>query len=207
VSFVSSWLTGVPNKSAELRVLFAPAATFRELTAKPAAGFWVLLRRPLRLVFVFGCVVSLWASGRLSARLIADGFLSFAFVPVFELAALAAVYWRGPRRVSFAHAADVFFVANAPWLLWLTAFAALRCLLSPMQATATPLPLAWAIELSLVATAAWSAYIDWHFFREVLPRPAGSARDLILQRTIGWTCTIGYFFGIAIWPEIFGRIG
>jgi hypothetical protein len=197
----------VSNKSPELRVLFDPAATFRELTQQPSAGLRVLLRRPLRLLFVCACVVSLWASGRLSARLIADGAVSFAFLPAFELGALAVVYWRRPRRVPFAHAADLFFVANAPWLLWLTAFATLRCLLSPIRAAAPTLPLSWAIELSLVPMAAWSAYIDLHFFREVLPTPDGSARDLMLERAIGWTCTIGYFLGIAIWPEIVARIG
>jgi len=184
-----------------------PAGTFRELSKEPAAGFWVLLRRPLWLAFVCGCVVSLWASGRLSVRLIADGAVSFAFLPVFSLLALAAVYRRSPRRVPFAHAADLFFVANAPWLLWMVAFAALRCLQSPLQAAAPPGTLSWAIRLSLLLVAAWSAYVDLQYFREVLPRPAGGARDLMLQRAIGWTCSAAYFLGIAIWPEIVGRLG
>ena len=205
--FVPSWLAGVSNNSAELKVLFDPAATFRELAKEPIGGLWVLLRRPLRLLFVCGCVVSLWASGRLSARLIADGAVSFAFLPVFSLAALAAVYRRAPRRISFAQAADLFCVANAPWLLWLVAFAALRALQSPMQAAAPPMALWPAIELSIVVVAVWSANVDRHFFREVLPDPDGSGRDLILQRAIGWSCSVAYFFGIAIWPEIAGRIG
>ena len=200
-------MTNKQRWSAELRVLVEPAATFRELASEQTAGLWVMLRRPLRLLFVCGCVVSLWVSGRLSPRLIADGVVSFAFLPAFELAALAAVYRRGPRRVSFAQAADLFFVANAPWLLWLVAFDTLRCLPPPMQVVAPPVPLQWAVQLSFVIVTAWSAYIDLHFFREVLPRPAGSARDLILQRTIGWTCSVAYFLGIAIWPEIVGRIG
>jgi hypothetical protein len=195
------------SQAPEFRVLLDPAATFRELAKEPIGGLWVLLRRPLRLLFVCGCVVSLWASGRLSARLIADGAISFAFLPVFSLAALAAVYRRSPRRISFARAADLFIVANAPWLLWLVAFAALRAVESPMQAAAPPIALWPALELSLVAVAAWSAYVDRHFFREVLPNPAGSARDLLLQRAIGWSCSVAYFFGIAIWPEIAGRIG
>jgi hypothetical protein len=152
--------------------------------------------------------VSLWASGRLSARLVADGMVSFAFLPAFQLAALLAVYWRAPRRVSFAHAADLFFAANAPWLLWLIAFATLRCLLSATQSIAPPVLLTWTVELSLVPVAAWSAYVDLHFLRDVLPRPAGSAaRDLILHRAIGWTCTIGYFLGIAGWAWLVGWIG
>jgi hypothetical protein len=50
--------------------------------------------------------------------------------------------------------------------------------------------------------AAGSAYIDYHFFREVMNRPAGGAvRDIILHRVIGWVAAAVYFFGIAIWSE------
>ena len=166
-----------------------------------------MLRRPLRLWLICGCVVSLWSSGRVSVRLIADGMVSFAFVPFFEVASLAVVYRRAPRRVSFAQAADLFFVANAPWLLWLTACAALRCIETPTQAGAPPLALSRAIGLSVAAVAGWSAYIDLQFFRSVLPRPSGgSLRDLMLQRAVGWALSLGYFFGLAAWPEIVGRI-
>jgi hypothetical protein len=161
------------------------------------------VRRPLLLAFVLGWSVSLQASGRLSARLIGDGAVSFAFVPLFEMAALGAVYRLGPRRISFARAVDLFFAANAPWLLWMIAFAVLRCLQTPMQATAPPRSLLSMLEVSLVPIAAWSAWIDLQFFREVLPRPAASpGRDLILQRAIGWTCALGYFAGYAIWPYV-----
>ena len=193
--------------SSEVRVLLGPAAAFRELRQDQRAGPWVLLRRPLLLAFAMGCTVSLQASGRLSARLIVDGAVSFAFVPVFELAALVAVYRRRPRGMPFARAADLLFTANAPWLVWLIAFDALRCLQSPAQATAPSVPLTWILAASLILTAVWSAYIDLHFFRDVLPRPAGSAvPDLILQRAIGWSCGLVYFLGYAIWAEIVGRI-
>jgi hypothetical protein len=192
-----------PQLSAEVRVLHSPAAVFRELSQKRGGGAWMLARRPLLLAFMLGWLVSLQASGRLGARLIADGALSFAFVPVFEMAALAAVYRLGPRRISFARAVDLFFSGNAPWLLWMIAFATLRCLQTPRQATAPPVFLLWILELSLVPIAVWSAWIDLHFFREVLPRPAARPRrDLILQRAIAWTCSIGYFFGYAIWPYV-----
>ena len=39
---------------------------------KDRSALWVVVRRPLALLFVCGCVVSVWASGRLSVRLIAD---------------------------------------------------------------------------------------------------------------------------------------
>ena len=192
--------------SPEVRVLRSPAAAFRELTKEQGGGAWTLVRRPVLLAFVCGCTVSLQASGRLSARLIVDGAISFAFVPAFEMAALAAVYWRSPQRLSFARAVDLSFAATAPWLLWLMAFAVLRCLQSPRQAAAPEDVLLWTLEVSLVPIAAWAACIDLQFFREVLPRPDGhAARDLMLQRAIGWSCTVVWFFGYAIWPEIVRR--
>jgi hypothetical protein len=165
VFFVSSWLTGVIRRSPVL---------------------WVVVRRPLAFLFVCGCVVSMWTSGRLSVRLIADGMVSFAFLPAFQLLAFAVA-------------------GNAPWLWWLLAFAALRCLLTPFQAGAPPQLLLDFVKTTLVGVLAWSAYVDYRFFRDVLRAPH-SARDLILQRGIGLIGGAVYFFGIAVWPLIVGRI-
>jgi|RhiMetdeSRZDD1v2_1073273.scaffolds.fasta_scaffold21343_3 hypothetical protein len=193
--------------SPEARALIDPSAAFRQLMREQGGGWWVAARRPLRLLFVMGCVVSFQASGRLTARLIVDGAVSFAFIPVFELASLAIVYWRRPQPISFARASDLFFAANAPWLVWLLGFVTLRSVQTPRQATALPLPLLWTLEVSLLAIAAWTFSIDRRFFREVLPRPDGrSDRDLLLQRAIAWSCGLWYFFGLAVWPEIAGRI-
>lgn len=188
-------------------MLLRPAAAFRELLHESRIDRWVLARRPLLLLFVMGCVVSFQASGRLSVRLVADGVVSFAFIPLFELASLGIVYRLRPRQIPFARAVDLFFAANAPWLVWMLAFVTLRSVQTPRQATAPPLPLLWTLELSLLVVAAWSVYIDLQFFRETLPRPDGrAARDLALQKAIGWSSTLLYFFGVAIWPEIAGRI-
>jgi hypothetical protein len=175
----------------------------------PARGSaWTLLRRPLLLLFVLGCGLSLQTSGRLTLRLILDGAVSFAFVPFFEMLSFAIVYRRGPRVLPFAGAADRFLASNAPWQLWIVAVSVLRCFQTPRQATSPAIWLLWTLELSLLVPAAWSARMDFHFFRQVLPRSAASpARDLILQRAIGWTGSLLYFFGIAAWPEIIGRIG
>ena len=172
---------------------------------KDRSAVWVVVRRPLSFLFVFGCVVSMWTSGRLSVRLIADGMASFAFLPAFQLLAFAIVYRCAPRRLPFAQAADRFFAGNAPWLWWLLAFAALRCLLTPLQAGASPQLLLDFVKATVVGVLAWSAYVDYRFFRDVLLAPR-SARDLILQRTIGLAGGTVYFFGIAVWPVIVGRI-
>lgn len=181
--------------SVEARVLLGPVSAFRDLAQNQRGGGWVLVRRPLLLVFVLGCGVSLLASGRVSARLIADGAVSFAFVPLFEIGALAAVCRRGPRRIPFAHAVDLFFTGNAPWLAWLLAVAALACVLTPVQLPrwTTP-PRLWLVLGPLVPVIAWSAYIDFRFFREVLQRPARRAvGDVLLQRAIAWPCALSYF--------------
>jgi hypothetical protein len=193
----------MPGGSLETRALIGPATTFRAAADEQTAGAWRLLRRPLLLAMFFGCTVSLQASGRLSARLVADGIVSFAFIPIFEILSLAVVYRRGQRRVLFAQAVDLFFVANTPWLLWLLAFAAVRSLQTPLQATALPDWWVRTLLLSVVPTASWSAYIDLQFFRTVLPRQEGSAaRDLILQRTISWTCILGWYLGHELWEYV-----
>jgi hypothetical protein len=120
--------------------------------------------------------------------------------------ALGVVFRRRPHVIPFARAVDMFFVANAPWLLWLIGFASVRGLETPIRASAMTTPVELAVLATLVPVALWSAWIDLHFFRAVLPRPAGAFRDLLLERAIAWPCTIGYFVGVAIWPEIIGRI-
>lgn len=156
---------------------------------------------------MFGCTLSIQTSGKLTARLIVDGAVSFAFVPLFEIASLAVAYGRRRCAVSFGRAVDLFFAANAPWLVWMLAFSTLRLVLTPIRASAPPVWLLWTVELSLVPIAAWSAYIDLQFFRVVLQRTEGDARrGLILQRAIGWTCSMAYFLGVAIWPNIVGLV-
>mgnify|MGYP003399930456 CR=1 FL=1 len=74
---------------------------------------WLLARRPLLLALVLGFGISLIVSGRFTVRLIADGALSFAFVPLAELAGFALVYRFGHRTLSFAEAVDGFFAGRS----------------------------------------------------------------------------------------------
>ena len=194
--------------SAEVRIARGPVAAFRKLAADSKSGAWVLVRRPLLLAFVLGCAVSVLASGRMSARLIADGSLSFAFVPVIELAAVAVVFATGQRPLPFARSVDLFFTGNAPWLLWLIALMTLGSLQTPRQTAALSIPpAAWIALGSLVPVVAWSAWIDFRFFREVLlETPRRAFRDVLLFRLIAWPCALFYFLGYAIGPEVRGAM-
>ena len=163
-----------------------------------------LWRRPLWLAFVFGCLVSATASGRFSARLIVDGALSFAFVPAFEVAALSIVCRTGVRaKVPFAHAVDRFFAGNTPWLVWMTIVAAAFAVVPPRNSG----PLLKGAFFGSVGPLVWSGYADFLFFREVMQRDgAGAWRDVGLQRLVGWSAILTYFFGIAVWHEYVLRI-
>jgi len=184
--------------STELRVLRAPAATFRELTASPDRGAWTLVRRPLLIMFAMGLLLSLSSSTRVSARTVVDGMISFAFVPIAEALAVAAIYARSDRRLPFTRVVDTFLVSNAPWLLWILGFCAWQVARSPTTMSDTTGK--WLVA-SLLAPACWAAYLDLQFFRIVLSRRA-VAVDLVVARLIGWTGAIGCFLGIALWAQI-----
>src|SRR4051794_13845954 len=104
--------------SAELRVLLAPALTFRGMAAASDRGAWTLVRRPLLFLLATGMLLSLSSSTRVSARTVADGMISFAFVPLAEVLAIGVVYLRGDRRLPFTRVVDAYLVSHAPWLLW-----------------------------------------------------------------------------------------
>jgi hypothetical protein len=185
--------------SPEVRVLVAPARTFRELAASPSdARTW--LSRPVWLPLLLGATVSLQASGRTSVRLLVDGAIAFAFVPIFMIAAVAIVYRRCPRRVNFGRALDVFFIANAPWLVWLILIDVWRTFLTPAQASTMLSVPYYSLLLSFAAVAVWSTYVDLHFFRAFLVREDGRpGHDLLLARTISWIGIIAYFVGHEFW--------
>ena len=166
-------------------------------------GIWTLLRRPLFLPFAMGMVLSIQSSGRLSVRVVADGMVSFAFLPVCEVLSIGAVYLRGDRRLRFSRVVDTFLVSNAPWLWWILGYCLLRVTQTPVQAAAPSAVTFWITGASMLVPIGWSAYLDLHFFRLVLPRASGSAvADLLVQRAIAWASALGYFFGIVGWAQL-----
>jgi len=176
-------------------ILLRPASAFRELS-RAGSGRAALLRKPVLLAFVLGCTVSALASGRFSARLVLDGAVSFAFVPALELLALAVVCRTGTRaHLPLPRVVDLFFAGNAPWLLWLVVVAGVA-LVPPTRLG----PLVDLLLLAALVPAAWSIYIDFHFFREVAKRSAmGAVADIVVHRAIAWTGAAVYFLGIVAW--------
>jgi hypothetical protein len=159
-------------------------------------------RRLLFFAFVFGCAVSAIASGRFTARLILDGMLSFAFVPIVEIGAFA-ILWRTRLRAvaqrGWSSVAATFLDGNQPWLIWLIAASAVFITVPP-RAMGPWIRLA---EISTIVPIWWSIRIDLRFFRSVLSRATRAAvADVVMFRAVAWTIGLGYFLGIAIWAEL-----
>ena len=166
------------------------------MASYPGVTVWTLLRRPLLLLLVLGCFISIQASGRFSIRLIVDGAASFAFLPVFEIVSLALVAGARERRVSFSEAVDLFFASDSAWLMWAVAMMAIRAVAPPQLATAPPRLLFWTMVASMLPVAIWTLRLDLQLFQSTVA-PARPLRALALQRLVAWTGALTYFFGIA----------
>lgn len=160
-----------------------------------------LVRRPLLLALVLGCGISVLVSGRFTVRLIADGALSFAFVPVCELAALAVVFHLRRAPIAFAQAVDRFFAANTPWLWWLLGIMAAVALLPPTRHGSLMAPLLITMTIPIAISVAY----DLRFCREVIGSTRrGAILDVVILRLVAWSGVTAYFFVSAITgPDFF----
>jgi hypothetical protein len=182
----------------EASVMLRPASAFRQLAgAHHGEGSLAALGRPLFFALVFGCMVSLVASQRLTVRHVAGGAVSGSLFLVCQVAALAAVC-RRPRELPFLRTLDLFFMGYGPWALWMLGFSAVWAL--------TPLASSWGGLPAIIATASvaaiWSGYIDFRFFEQALRRsPVRAVWDVVLFRAIAWSAGIVLFGGGSLLPE------
>ena len=194
--------------SPEARALVSPADVFRMLAGGRAGGAWLLARRPLALLLAVGSTVSILAGGRLTARLVVDGAISFAFVPIVEIAALAVVLRRIPQRMSFAHAVDVVFTASGPWILWMLAASTIASIAEPDELPRwTSRPRLYFIAAATAIAIAWFVRLEFFAFRCAFERTRREAIiDVALHRALAWPAATLYFFGFALWPMIVGML-
>jgi hypothetical protein len=157
------------------------------------------------VALVLGCTMSLITSAGLTLRLAGPAAVYWSFVPLAEIAALAAVCWPERRRRPFRQVVDLFFAGHGPWLFWLIGLSAIWCFAPPSRAFA--FTRVWLYGAGAIVIV-WSAYIDFCFFRFVMARsPARATRDLLLQRLVSWALIIAIFGGPAIPPEVVARLG
>ena len=173
--------------------MFRPKRAFAELgRLTDRKGHWLFWRRPLLVVLIFCCGISLMTTGRLSLHLVGSTAIYWSFLPLVEIVGLVAVLRGWPD----ARVADRFFMGHGPWLLFMIAFAAYAS--SPAAAIGTPAVFTfW--EVTAVAVLLWSCWIDYRLF--------GSVRKLAVHRAVSWTLFAAIFAGSWVWNEIAWRLG
>lgn len=177
--------------SLDARVMVQPASAFGSAAARPLdGGLWTACRRPLFLTFVLGCLASLIASRVLTARLVVPTVMYWSLISIVEILALAVVV-RRRDRLSLEATIDLFFAGHAPWTLLLISVGASLAFLPPEIGWLLLLR-AW-VWITMVVIA-WSAYIDFCFFRFYLGASrAAAVRNVVLFRLLAWTAIIAIF--------------
>jgi hypothetical protein len=146
-------------------------------------------------------------SGRLSVRLVAPAAAYWSFVPLLEIAGLAAVWpWRR-SPASFAQGVDEFFANHTPWSLWLCGLGAVWAFFPTPQVYSWT-EHSWAWYGSALLAGTWSAWLDYGFLRKRAARtPAAACRDIAVQRLITWSVGLAWFLGPAGWQVVASRWG
>jgi hypothetical protein len=202
----------VSSVSDEVAILRRPRTAHVRLAPSPtgASGAWILVRRPLLATLLFGSVVSLLTTGMLTARLVCGGALLWSFVPAIQLASLAVVSAGVRPEIPFSRRVDLFFAGTGPEWLFFLAFGLAAAFADPLAVYGWFGTTAEKVALFAIAAplAAWSAYIDFWFFRTVLGQPpASTLARLLAQRALSWATLALYFAGMASAPFVARALG
>jgi hypothetical protein len=145
---------------------------------------WLGWRRPLLFTFVLGCAWSLTSAGELNLPLALSTAAAWSLLPAIQVAALLGVMRLYRLREPVAGAVDRFFAGFAVWGLWLAGL----CIVFAFAPSANVYPAyrVWLVCGGLSA-AAWSAYVDYGFFRQIPGcAPRRARRCLIVHRLASW---------------------
>jgi hypothetical protein len=148
--------------------MLAPAYEYRARVAEPHAGSWLrALTVPALVAVLLGLTTATAAAGHVSARLVLSEIVSWAFVPLLQLAT-GAILIRSARArtVGMARAMELLFAAHGPWSLWLVGTALWQLSGPTLEA----------VIASAVVPHAVTAYLLLVYGREVLGLTPSQAR-------------------------------
>lgn len=172
--------------------MVAPRRAFEYLASQPhPGGVWIAVRRPLLVAVALGSMVSMLASGALTARIVLSATTYWTFVPIAEALALLVVAGRRLERGSRSAAIDTFFAGHGPWTLFMIAVTGVLTFVSPALWWTL---LTGALIVGMAIVMLWSASIDFWFFRTALSASrAGAIRDVLVHRLLTWTAVFAVF--------------
>lgn len=187
----------------EWALLRAPMRGYADILANPraAAPAVALAGRLVLVAVVTGCSLAVASTGHITAALVASLTVCWAPLVLLQCAiALAVVGPAARQRVGLTHGLSLFFMAHAPWSLWLLAFASWATTTSPIGQ-----PIRWA-ELTAIVPLACTARLVHAFHVQVLRCDRRSAfRRTLLHQGLTWA--IGFMLfatAVQLWPRIVG---
>jgi hypothetical protein len=154
--------------STDVRLSFAPRATYRRLIAQNRPiSWWRALARPSLVLLLIAVVVPMMATDQITAGLVLASAAAWSAVVAIQIA-IAAIFVAPARGVGFWRAMDLWFAGHVPYSLWI--------LLLPFLTNGTALPPHDVIGVSLIAPLLWTGVIIVAFFRTVFRMNAWAAR-------------------------------
>ena len=156
--------------STDVRLAFAPSATYQQLISQNSAiCWWRALARPALVLLLIAVVVPMMVANVITARLVIAGAIAWGFVVAIQLA-IGAVFVAPSRArdVGFWPAMNLWFAGHVPYSLWI--------LLLPFLTGSLSVPPHDVMGLSFLAPLAWTRVITSAFFQTVLGMDPSTAR-------------------------------
>lgn len=154
--------------STDVRLAFAPGATYRQLIAQNRSmRWWRALAHPALVLLLIAVVVPMMATEQITAGLVLSSAAAWSPVVAIQMA-IAVLFVAPARGVGFWRAMDLWFAGHVPYSLWI--------LVLPFLTRSSPLPPHDVMGVSMVASLVWTSVITSAFFRTVLGMDAWAAR-------------------------------
>lgn len=174
-------------------VMIRPFRTYATLAAESpdAEDAPTVVGGVLRLLFVLAATIAFTATGRLAPFELGSAMISFAYVPLVEVLAVAAVlrvFARGPNGMPFTRAYALYLVGLGPWLLFFV-FASALCLFTPNPSRAFPV-----LGIALVVADVWGIVLTCAWLKRGLGLGAlRTAGAMLLFYVVVHAIVLGYY--------------
>jgi hypothetical protein len=186
----------------DVRLLWAPAATYRQVDSAAAAPLqpsrWSLAARASIAPAIAGVATGLSATGRVSWSLVLSGIVCWSFLAAIQFLTAAMLIGRQGRPIGYWRAFELFFLGHAAWSLWLIgAGAYLHIVPESLRRDE--------LLITAVVPAAWTAAVVFSYCREILRL---DVRRAVLRTAVHQGLTIlvivAYVaWAIQLWPRLF----
>jgi hypothetical protein len=151
--------------SDEALLFVAPFRGYEVLDARPSRGALGVLRRCAGMLCVIGAAGAITTAGRLVPAHVVLVAAAWAFVPVLQMATVAATSRRSTRPIAVARAIDLHMAGNGVYAIFFFALSAI-VLFAPDVAAAFGALLSWGIlPLAIVGMLAGGSLTSYAFYR------------------------------------------